>query len=733
MSSTGNIEWASPVNGYYFRVTMTQVERDDANNRSKIAWTIWQYKTVTAYDGLMDRYLYINAGGNGSPNPGFVYGRVNDTVNFHTGYAYNTWYQWASGTTGWISHSVNGTGTIGAEFYWSGSSGGYGPGTVGPKSLSLVLDRCPLAPPIVGLTADTITSSSARIGTEISSFGHGTSAACRIYYRTYPSGGWIATSDQNDAPGYNYFTINGLSPYQTYEYKAYWWNNNGDSNYSSTQSFTTLGYANYTNGSPYCETIHSSYLNVAVCVDVTCDLLQLKVDGGSWTNYFVGDWVGWKVVTVTGLSTGTQHSFQTRIRRKDSQLTKDSSVFYGTTTSHATITSATGNINDTATSVTISFTNPTSTPVSVWLELPDINASSYKVTNNATSPATLTLDSTTKNLILAAMTSVKSTKLRYVVHDSLDGVDTWSFLDYTITIVNANPTFTTFTYLDTNTDITSVTGNNQYLLQDYSTLRATISSANKAVALKGATMSRYTFNINGLNESQTYSASDINKDLGIVTAATNQILTVEAIDSRGNKTSVVKTINMIPYSLPVINATVTRLNDFEEDTTLTVDGTFSRATILNIDKNTIEQDKVNYRYKRDDGAYSDWIEMARQLDVGEFTTANEYLTLDNTISYTFEISVEDKFDTKTVTAKVDRGKPIFMISGNLNSIGVGQIPTEEDVLEVSEDILIKSSVEARDHYDGSKPRVVNVCYGTSATPPSATTTPGGTIYIQYSE
>ena len=39
--------------------------------------------------------------------------------------------------------------------------------------------------------------------------------------------------------------------------------------------------------------------------------------------------------------------------------------------------------------------------------------------------------------------------------------------------------------------------------------------------------------------------------------------------------------------------------------------------------------------------------------------------------------------------------------------------------------------KAFDHNTGTNPRIVNICYGTSETPPAANTTTIGTLYIQY--
>ena len=102
-------------------------------------------------------------------------------------------------------------------------------------------------PAIADWTADTIKTTSARLGTEISNYGRGTSAAARMYYRIQGSGSaWSYTSDQNDAAGYNYWTVTGLKPGKTYEYYAYWWNNNTDVSQSAARTFKTKGIAGHT-------------------------------------------------------------------------------------------------------------------------------------------------------------------------------------------------------------------------------------------------------------------------------------------------------------------------------------------------------------------------------------------------------------------------------------------------------------------------------------------------------
>ena len=42
-----------------------------------------------------------------------------------------------------------------------------------------------------------------------------------------------------------------------------------------------------------------------------------------------------------------------------------------------------------------------------------------------------------------------------------------------------------------------------------------------------------------------------------------------------------------------------------------------------------------------------------------------------------------------------------------------------------------STIVVADHGAAATDEVVNICYGTSATPPTASTTTEGTLYIQY--
>ena len=231
---------------------------------------------------------------------------------------------------------------------------------------------------------------------------------------------------------------------------------------------------------------------------------------------------------------------------------------------------------------------------------------------------------------------------------------------------NVKPTFSNFTYQDTNSTITAITGNNQYLVQGKSSLRVTISSANKAVANQSATMSTYNASISGLSASANYSTSDLNINFSENSfAAGTQALAVRATDSRGYSTTVSKNVNVLAYAAPVVNATATRLNNFENQTTLKVSGTYSPLTINNTAKNTVSS--VQYRYKaQSTSTWGSWTSMTglSVTSAGAYTTTDKVLDLDNNTSYDFEIKTTDRLGSTTVSLTVSVGIPIFRIGVN---------------------------------------------------------------------
>lgn len=228
---------------------------------------------------------------------------------------------------------------------------------------------------------------------------------------------------------------------------------------------------------------------------------------------------------------------------------------------------------------------------------------------------------------------------------------------------DVKPTFSNFAYQDTNSTITAITGNNQYLVEGKSSLRVTISSANKATANQSATMSTYNASISGLSASANYTISNLDIDFSENTfTAGTQVLAVRASDSRGFSTTVSKNVDVLAYADPVINASATRLNNFENQTTLEVKGTYSPLTINNTAKNTVLS--VQYRYKKQStSTWGSWTSMTglTPTAAGAYTTTNKVLDLDNNSAYDFEVKTTDRIGSTTVSLTVSVGIPILRI------------------------------------------------------------------------
>jgi hypothetical protein len=270
------------------------------------------------------------------------------------------------------------------------------------------------------------------------------------------------------------------------------------------------------------------------------------------------------------------------------------------------------------------------------------------------------------------------------------------------TIINADPVFTDFDYKDSNPTTSALTGNDQVFVANQSEMEVTIALADKASPEESSTMSSYAGVIDGSTVIEPFSnVADVVIDHGVVTSQVNLNQAVRAVDSRLFTTTVNKTITVIPYLPPVVNAVANRLNGFEDDVTLEVDGTFSRVTVSAVDKNTIGASAVEYRIREQGGSWSAWVVMTRTLGTGTFNTTDVDLSIDNTTYADFEVRATDELETTTSSFRVAKGKPIFYVDAKRKSVGVGKIPTLDNTLEVDGDIKVDGSIVQEDwHYIG---------------------------------
>lgn len=332
----------------------------------------------------------------------------------------------------------------------------------------------------------------------------------------------------------------------------------------------------------------------------------------------------------------------------------------------ATISSA-PNFNDEA-NPTITYNNAAGTAVST---LQACIASTdgqtiyvpYRDISKTGTSYTFSLTESERNTLRAACAG-NSMNVRFYIKTVIGSTTLYDSVQKTLSIVNANPTFSNFTYSDTNSTITAITGNNQYLVQGKSTLQVQVSTANKATAKKSATMSSYQSSISGLTANGTYSSSAAVNMTFSSNAFTpgSQTLAVKAIDSRGNSTSVSKSVNVLAYAAPTISASATRANNFENNTTLHIEGAYSPLTISGTAKNTVSS--VQYRYKQQStSTWGSWTNMSglNVTSAGRYTTTNIVLSLDNSYAWDVQVKTVDRISTTTVSLVVSAGIAIFRI------------------------------------------------------------------------
>lgn len=229
---------------------------------------------------------------------------------------------------------------------------------------------------------------------------------------------------------------------------------------------------------------------------------------------------------------------------------------------------------------------------------------------------------------------------------------------------NEVPTVGSLSYIDNNSTVVAITGNNQHIVQNYSSL---VAQVGKATANNGAGgISKYVVECNGKTAQGTSSG---NLTIGTVNSNRNVDLKLTVTDTRGLTASKTITVTMLAHSTPIALVTLERLNNYEDETYLTVDTSISSVN----GKNTAT---IKYRYKVSGGSYGSY----EAIPDGQ-----EYVfNLDKNNAYIFEIVVTDAFGSTFAKEYVlNKGMFPLFIDTRKNSVGINCFPANENSLEVN--------------------------------------------------
>lgn len=239
-----------------------------------------------------------------------------------------------------------------------------------------------------------------------------------------------------------------------------------------------------------------------------------------------------------------------------------------------------------------------------------------------------------------------------------DNGNTYSVKGTEIPIING------FDYIDGNLSVQNITKNGKQIVQNQSSLWVTVDPATPTYGAGG--ISQYHLECNG----KTANGSEAGGfGLGTIDSERDVDLTLTVTDSRG--LSATKTINvsMLAHSQPTALVELQRLNNYEDVTYLTVDGSVSSVN----DKNTMT---IKYRYKALGGSYGSFTEIDDNV--------KQTLILDKNTVHIFEVFVTDAFGSQ-FSKEYTLGKGVFplFIDTVKNSVGINCFPNEEKSLEVN--------------------------------------------------
>lgn len=280
---------------------------------------------------------------------------------------------------------------------------------------------------------------------------------------------------------------------------------------------------------------------------------------------------------------------------------------------------------------------------------------------------TFELTQAERNTLLAACPNSNTLSVIFYIKTVISGQTYYSTSEKTMTVRDANPIITGVSYSDTNSATTTITQDDQQIIQGQSTVDFTFTSL---ASLKYATLASVEITINAVTVSSSLSGSSVSGktvSFGTINSSSDLSASIKLTDSRGNTATQSLNITILAWSLPTAIITCARQNNYYSETDLTIDANYSSLD----NKNTIT---IQYQYKEVDS--SSWSALQTAQDNVPFT-----IILDNTKQWNIRVIVTDKIGSTTYNLTVDRGIPIIYFDRIKRSVGINCFPENDNSIE----------------------------------------------------
>mgnify|MGYP003290047161 CR=1 FL=1 len=330
----------------------------------------------------------------------------------------------------------------------------------------------------------------------------------------------------------------------------------------------------------------------------------------------------------------------------------------------ASITSA-NNFNDEG-KPTVKYSNPAGSAATVQVGLFWDSTTAligYTTVSGTSGTKEFTLTDAQQKAIWSKLANKKTATIYYYIKTTIGDYTNTSRVAKTVSIVNATPTLSPLVQEDTNQNTDGGDGEGNIIAAGVSRIIKGISDIRydfNASAKKGASIKSYSV----VCGSKTGSSSS-----GVLFNVESGTIKFTVTDSRGNTATETVTGTLVNYVKLTCNlkASMALNTSTTAKATIKINGNFFNGNLNTSTKNVLE---LWYRYKPEDGDYSDWIVITPTISGNTYSinfTAPE--SFDYQKAYTFQARARDDLhraynNYKTSNEVVASALPIFDWSKN---------------------------------------------------------------------